>query len=521
MNMKQLFLHISLLSLLYMAVMPICATGMPDSMKVATDALPQRSILTKTEMRSRGLHDLMLQVWNNPAINQYQMNYSFSDVGGAYKLRKESTALDVQQGDGETVWAFDAKTYIKHKNTTLWGRAYYNNGHIDNVAWNETSDVDMVYPYLMADSVGGKRLNLEKYSFMGGYAFHSNKLSCGASMSYTAGLYYRNVDPRPRNITADLHVQFGIGYNVLGDYVAGLSASFKKYKQTNEVSFYSELGKEKSFHLTGFANDYTRFAGNETNTYYNGQRWGASLNVHPMSNKGLSVSLEANRLKTEKVLTTLNKLPLTQATFNRLAVETGWLQSCWAVKAQVALSRRVGTENIFGDPAASVYVQIGEIDQFFENKFSWKINGYWEHQFNRMLYIAVLPHVGYSHSNTLYATPTSRQLLDRMFWGVAMKGGLRIGNTYHVITVHTTSVSPTKHEMYINGTSRELAALEQILFRQFQWQSHRSTMWGVGLSSHVAIGCKHAIKATVNFVQGHYFDQLKSNNLYTSISIIF
>ena len=136
----------------------------PDSASTAT-------VMQRIELASlEPAQGLLALAWHNPAINQYRRSFSMSEVGLSFTSRHESTALHPQQGDGEHIAAFDATTYIKHKSQTLWGRAYYNNGRIDGIEWNETSDIDIVYPYLLADSAGGKKMNVERYSFGGGYA---------------------------------------------------------------------------------------------------------------------------------------------------------------------------------------------------------------------------------------------------------------------------------------------------------------------------------------------------------------
>ena len=72
----------------------------------------------------------------------------------------------LQSGNGEKSIGFQADSYIRKKNYCLWGNALYRNGRVKNLKWNETSDWELLYPYLLADSVGGD-LSKEIYSFTG------------------------------------------------------------------------------------------------------------------------------------------------------------------------------------------------------------------------------------------------------------------------------------------------------------------------------------------------------------------
>ena len=141
---------------------------------VAGQSMAQEAVDTAGVMqrvaRSNSESERLLQLaWNNPAIMQFKRNYSLSEVRVGYNSRSENRAVDVQQGDKDHTLVFDANTYMKHRNSTLWGEAYYNNGRIKGINWNETSEPQMVQPYLLADSVGGN-MNVERYSFMGGWA---------------------------------------------------------------------------------------------------------------------------------------------------------------------------------------------------------------------------------------------------------------------------------------------------------------------------------------------------------------
>lgn len=477
-------------------------------------------ILNRIQRDAQETEWLTNAAYHNPVINQFRKPYSLNTVGISFNARSENHALNQQQGDSERLGAFDAQSYMKHGNSTLWGHAYYHNGSVRNVVWNETSDYDMVYPYLLADSVGGKKTSIERYSFMGGYAAKSGHWAWGGNMGYTAGLYYRNVDPRPKNVTALLDLQAGLGYQATRRYVAAASVNFKKYKQTNDVAFYSELGKDKLFHLTGFANEYDRFAGAGSEAYYNGHSLGATLNWHPLDYRGLSISAEASRLTLNKVLTAFNKLPLAHVGHNTLLVQAAWIGKGWGLNAHATASRKVGTENVFGDPTSGIYLQIGRHDLYFENRFSTGISGVWQHGMGNY-YLAVRPHVDYHHLHQLYLDPLNCLLLNDVNFGVTLKGGLKVCRTFNVLTIGMSHTAPVECAMTLHKAPAELAGLQRLVENGYEWQSSHREVLKVTACSSIALNTRYALRANIDWQHGRYRHDTYRNTFFTSLALVF
>ena len=484
-------------------------------------------VFTTVIEQQRQSEQLLDVAWLNPAMKPLQHRHSLSQVVAKFAHSKQSASLDVQQGDKQQVWSFDASSYVHHGNGTLWGRAYYDNGGIYHMNWNETSDRQLVYPYLLADSVGGHRMNVERYSFMGGYAHNTGRLLLGASLGYTAGLYYRNVDPRPRNVTANLDVDAGIGWLApRGQYVIAAALRFKKYKQTNDVTFYSELGNEKLYHLTGFANSYTRFDGTGYSTYYKGYRWGAVLNVHPTTGRGLSAAVELSRFNFEKILTAYNKLPLAQAKHNEVRAELAWLARRWQVKAHVHASRRVGTENVFGDPAASVYRQIGALDMFFENRFGAGLAAVWEPQLDGdgKWNLGVQPSLGYEHCNAIYLDPASRWLVDHMVAGIDAKVMNRVGSRLlWSMNAWFKAVCPVKSTLLLGNVSSELEGLKRVVENGYDRDSrHHNCVGGELVFYYRPVMTRNlAIKLSLEAQHGTFAHSQSRDEVLATLGVCF
>lgn len=487
---------------------------------LSTQAAVPDSLLARIAMASTEGEQLLQLVWDNPAIKQLEHSYSLSQAGAYFSLRKESQPLDVQQGDHATTWGFQAQSYMKHRNSTLWGAARYANGRTRHITWNETSDLDIVYPYLLADSLGGRTMKNECYSFSGGYADRRGRLLWGAAISYEAGLYYRNIDPRPRNVTADLQVRAGIGWQLLQGYATALSATYQKYKQTNEVDFYSELGQEKLYHLTGMTNDYRRFAGDGYDTYYNGHRFNASLNWHPLNGRGLSVSLQGSHMGLTNVLTSLNKLPLARISHNELNAEAAWLSQGWTVRAWLDASRRIGSENVFGDAASGVYPEIGSLDNYHENCISTGLEGLWERHYGKA-YVALKPQAAFNHRNQVYEDPLCRITTSNISLGFRASGGITAGRSHTALSLGMQWVDPTRHDLLLSGVQAEMQSLAAAISATHAWQAAKRTLWSAGLTTHIALSAGYALKASVHWQHGCYTGDISDNNLFTTIAIVF
>ncbi len=484
------------------------------------------TVLERAAMHERQ-SELVQIAWNNPVVKQFHQDFSFSEAGVGMLSRDEKRhgghhAVDIQRGDHDRVWTFDAETYMKYKSSTLWGTARYDNGHTRDIAWNETSESRWVYPYFLADSVVSGRMKFERYSFSGGYADFNDHIAWGASVDYTAGLYYRSVDPRPRNVTGNLHLSAGIGIKILEkSYLSALALHFRKYKQTNNVAFMSELGHDKEFHLTGLTNDYGRFAGTAEATYYNGYQWGLSANVHPLGYKGLVFAAEASRFSFDNILSTLNELPMAHATHNEVRAEAAWQAQGWGIASNFLVSRRVGTENVFGDPASMVYPQIGGHDMYHENRFNAGLSGLWEAAKSQRYYITINPAVDYHHLNEIYAEPQGQRQINDVTWGMKAKAGWQYRTTLSAFTLGVASAHPFNNRLLQSGVKPELQSLAAAQADYFDALTHHRLTLEASVKVYVRFLTKYAAAIQFAYQRTNYHNGLHRDCVRAAVSVAF
>ena len=354
-------------------------------------------------------HDVFSLVYNNPAMKSLMHNSTLTTVQLNGEYKKEDLPSVVQEGDGLRMGTVDVQSFIRKKNNSLWGQAYYKNGKKLGRCWNETSDYALLYPYVMGDTIGGD-LKSEEYFFSGGYAYNTSKYIIGVEGAYKASIEYRNADPRPKNLTGDLKVKLGAAKYLSKHYLLGIMGYARKYKQTNDLAFYNELGVPNIYHFTGMGTDYYRFRGAKGESFYKGHAFGGSLELLQAKNKGISAAVQYNNFQFDKVISSLNELPMAEVKEDQLRSEIAWKQADnnphqWGIKANVDYTRRQGRENIFGISTGNIFTQIDAQEKYMNKIYSGALTGVYEYTSAEKLRISVLPAVFYTDIHTTYILP--------------------------------------------------------------------------------------------------------------------
>lgn len=197
------------------------------------------------------------------------------------KSKLKESAESVSPQDTDTPIDSSKKKY----QDAFWGHASYSTGKKLSVIGNETSNYEMLFPYIMSDTVGGD-LPYEKYRFGGGYARGNENIRWGLSGSYTATLEYRKIDPRPGNTVSDLDLGGSVSWRTGKEYFTGIGIHAGLYNQKNQVAFYNPLGGCPEWNMTGLFAYHQRFSRDKTDVSYIGSRYGASISVLPSENTG-------------------------------------------------------------------------------------------------------------------------------------------------------------------------------------------------------------------------------------------
>lgn len=344
-------------------------------------------------------------LYNNPANQSTKWNTSLSEVSISYDGKQSSAAINLEDGKSQNLLIVDANAYLIKGKSTIWGKADYSNGLIKQQLYNETCDTWLLYPYIMADTVGGNT-SVERYHFMGGFAHNLGKWKIAAEGEYTALLAYRNIDPRPKNLTGDLRITLGASTK-LSRYELGLAINGRRYKQTNELLFYNEVSTPIVYHLTGLGNDYYRFRGMNTDTYYDG--WGAG---GVLSLRGpISATAEINHIHIKKVISSLNQLPMAFTGTTTQSLQIAFLKESWGIKIDQSYFNRRGTENIFGSAQSNIYPLISSAQQYRHEEASVVATAMWQRKTASSL-IGIQLSSGWHSRKESFQLPSSKMNSD-------------------------------------------------------------------------------------------------------------
>ncbi len=326
-----------------------------------------------------------------------------TDITLNTKLRRDGNNLFVpQMGNSDTEGSLYVSSYYKQNNTSAWGKASYTNCLTGGIRFNETSDLNIVGPYVMGDTAHVAPLKQDFYSFDAGasHLFLENWL-LASSFHYNATFAYRTVDPRPRNLATWLEAEISTGYK-FNNYTIALTGGIGRYKQNNSVTFLSELGVSHEYHFLGLGSDYYRFRGDNTSLFYRGISYSGKLGFVPnqLYAKGIFVNATWRVFTIDRIIRNLNNLPLTHLQNHNLRTTLGYRNSLvaplnWAIAlyGQAAMLR--GTTRIFGESTGNIYPFLLEQKNYTLNNYELGIKAFLRSNHNTSLNWGIEGNIGY------------------------------------------------------------------------------------------------------------------------------
>lgn len=392
-------------------------------------------------------------VLENPALQSYtwQKNLSVLRVGGVY--RNENSPMIMQWGKGDRLANFRVNSYIHlNSKSTVWGKAGYDFGRRMNVYMNSVADFGLLYPYVMADTVGGN-LSVETYTFKGGYAHNNDRFSWGVTGDYRASIEYRNVDPRPRNVVSDLKLSGGAAYRISSSYLLGAALHGQVYRQRSDIEFMSDLGATRVFYLLGMGMFSTRFSDGNSGALYDGYTLGATLDFMPSGRNGFYSSFGMHQFRVKQTLFSHNYLPLTRLKEMKVTGLVAWKKSGVENEKGIELSARYtdrkGTESIYGDGGEDNYPKINDSELYRNKQLFLSLKGIWGWKKLGKSEVYIQPQVGFYNMESSYFSPSLA--LKMAEW----KGGMECVYAYKAeysifqFVLAVDRIGKVKHELDI------------------------------------------------------------------------
>lgn len=336
---------------------------------------------------------------------------------------------------------------------------------------------------------------------------------------------YRTRDPRPKNLTGDLRAKVGISYLLGGLHSIGAAVTARKYKQTNELKLYNEVSVPTIYHLTGLGNDYYRFRGVNTSTYYKGYGVGGMLTYSQKDQRGWFAQAEYEYTNIDKIISTLNELPMATLESDRFHGTVGYLMNdghqYYGANLDGEIYRKFGTENIFGTAQDNIYPQIASaefytsaqsrigMETFYQNVLSGKSScgGKWK-----------LAYMGYSEK---YQEPYRRLRYAAVATSLLLDGKVKVGKCLLMANVHGGYEWAIKKNNDDSFLSEDNSAMMQPIVHTNEYLAH--DRWNVGADVEVPLLVARQFLPFIklSWQYDHYLQTAHQNALVVSAGIRF
>lgn len=287
---------------------------------------------------------LLLAILTALVTDTARTDLTLSGQFGRGTLRVEGTQIGAFEVKAQSVYDFNAVSRV-------FGEASYQWQDCKQTLYVDNADFRLITPYLTIDTLGGD-LRREIYSFYGGYRMLKNNILWHAALQFRAEQSYRRRDPRAKNKVTDLHAELSIGYQ-WNPYALSLMAYGGRYKQNNEIRFYSELGETTIYHMANDTEPYARFSSNNKSSYYSGYLAGASLRLLPT--RGFIAAINYDWFNYVKELTINTQVPIVALNTHKFTAQFGYVAQHWRVIATGGVELKLGKQYIYGDNSNNYY----------------------------------------------------------------------------------------------------------------------------------------------------------------------
>lgn len=368
------------------------------------------SLAIKIKDRQDVRYQFIEPIYANPSHYLDYRKYNLTSFSIAKQSSKNKTTL-AQEGKNKENLYFSADAYHRlDENSAVWGSASYQQGKRKEVKWNESADYDLIFPYVVADSIGGD-IKYEIYYVSGGYVQRLGNYNIGVSGYYDAKMEYRNIDPRPKNLSTRVGGTLGVS-RVFNDKVTiGVNTSIEKYTQKHKMSFYSPTGFPVIYEMNGMGNFNNLLKGKRTEAYYDGWMYGVNVQVYDSKAKDWFVTVGTNVFSFEKLLPDFYDLQASKAKDVMYNFSSGKLfhikDMQLGVRVEGMMKKRLGTENLFINESTNNYLKIGQDERYKYEEHKLRLSGIWKYETAYNTY-SVQPYIGISQEIERYKKPYSK-----------------------------------------------------------------------------------------------------------------
>ena len=353
------------------------------------------------------IHPASMLVSPLPSISTAAIEGLYSDA---------SRALVPENGKGLLQGSFKANSFVRlSKTSSIDGGVQYSRAVKKSIYLNETADYDLLYPYVLADTLGGD-MQHESYNFNGSWTHLENDFIYSIDGLYKATHEYRNIDPRPRDIASNLKIRGAIGCKK-DNWSLLAYLGYRKYRQKQSVDFVSPIGANTTlFHATGLGHDYYRFrsTGVFASTLYSGQGFQSGIIFDGLIKSGIDYEY----LSITRYLSNQNDAPITSLGINTLHSFVSYAPAeKIAMNINLDYCFRKGRENVIDCAVSGVYKNLLHLDMYSEHRFKGNLQVIY-HNSDDTIRWSIKPDIGLYYSSENYIYPSSSKNHTLVFSGV-------------------------------------------------------------------------------------------------------
>lgn len=356
----------------------------------------------------------------SPAAMLYRCDQPLSQLAVRLDLRREDEALLQPLGDGVLEGSFRADSHLPlDPRTVLWADVRYVRGRSSRVRWNSTADYLLLYPHVVADSLGGD-LSTEEYAFGGGWAHRFGRLDLGIRADYRARQEFRQVDPRPHNVVSDFSLSLGAGME-LPQYVLAVDLAGRLYKQNQDIDFYDPRGANTAEKfMTGLGSYYARYSGKsqQLRVAYEGKGYDAGVQLVPRKGQGFYARAGYGNFRSDRLYLPNNSIPVSRLLVRLADAAAAYRSAGWSLRAEGGCEWRRGIEMIADRNGQGRIVD--EQATYRNRLLRAEAEATVEWRYGATKY-TLQPRVGWWRSEAEYIYPSRRMILSQC--GAALRAG--------------------------------------------------------------------------------------------------
>ncbi len=510
--MKKLYLNLLLCGL---SLFPVLLWGAgKDSIQV----------LSRPEQYLYAPEKFFTAVYNNPATHFFAHESSLTRLSIYSTYNKKNGTYLLQEGNGSQLFGAGVSSWLNLSGKTkVWGNANYITGKKRQIKWNETSDFELLYPYVMADTIGGD-LQTEQYRFSGGYSGKGRLFTWGLQAAYRAKIEYRDRDPRPKNVVSDFNIEAGGSVHTGPLYILGVAGGIRIYNQDNVLDFYSPNGNVYIHTMTGLGTTYSRFTGDKTDVLYKGFGYQAGLQWLPVKGNGWRLTAQYDRLDIDRHLKSHNNLALTRLNDSRIKGSIGFRYYNGyhrsAVKATGLYMHRKGIENLFGNGTGNIYDQIGSRSPYLDKHIHSRFEGLYGQSYSNRFSWFLQPYAAIHQMNTTYSENQRQIKINRITYGVNAEIDKQYRKSFFQASFGTSYTQTGNSLLSLTGLDMQ-STMGQMMQNNYDWLQANKIQTHAGIHWETKIKENWSIYAETNYKYIHYRNEGNYQHVEITCGVCF